>query len=330
RTYGYDANGNRTSFTDSSGTITGTHDDQDRLLQYGALVFTYNDRGQLVSKTDTATSQTTTYSYDVLGNLLSVGLPDGRLIEYLVDPIGRRVGKKVDGMLEKQWLYRGHRIVAELDGTGAVISRFVWADGTGVEDDAVAALLDRLGVPPYSTTPQAGPAVPAHLLSGGNVYRIVSDHLGSPRLLVDVATGAVVSRVDYDEFGVVLSDSAPGFQPFGFAGGLCDADTGLVRFGARDYDAGVGRWTAKDPIVFGGGDTNMYRYVGNAPLDLNDPTGNLMTWICAKCRNLVYDKVYADCVKNECVCSHHGKSCHDACDEKASDVAVKSCKFLCF
>ncbi|MCB9610787.1 MAG: hypothetical protein H6716_29655, partial [Polyangiaceae bacterium] len=37
------------------------------------------------------------------------------------------------------------------------------------------------------------------------------------------------------------------FVPFGFAGGIHDADTGLVRFGARDYDAVTGRWTSKDP-----------------------------------------------------------------------------------
>ncbi|MDS4031603.1 MAG: hypothetical protein RKO66_16235 [Candidatus Contendobacter sp.] len=35
-------------------------------------------------------------------------------------------------------------------------------------------------------------------------------------------------------------DTSPGFQPFGFAGGLYDKDTGLVRFGARDYGAADG------------------------------------------------------------------------------------------
>jgi RHS repeat-associated protein len=64
--------------------------------------------------------------------------------------------------------------------------------------------------------------------------------------------------MDYDEFGNVINDTNPGFQPFGFAGGLYDQDTKLVRFGARDYDASVGRWTAKDPISFNGGDTNLY------------------------------------------------------------------------
>jgi RHS repeat-associated protein len=71
----------------------------------------------------------------------------------------------------------------------------------------------------------------------------------------------------------VLSDSAPGFQPFGFAGGLYDADTGLVRFGARDYDAEAGRWTAKDPIGFEGDGPNLYAYVLNDAMNRVDETG---------------------------------------------------------
>jgi RHS repeat-associated protein len=82
-----------------------------------------------------------------------------------------------------------------------------------------------------------------------------------------------VERIDYDEFGNVISDTNPGFQPFGFAGGLYDQDTKLVRFGARDYDASIDRWTAKDPILFLGGNTNLYGYVLNDPVNLVDPSG---------------------------------------------------------
>ena len=61
--------------------------------------------------------------------------------------------------------------------------------------------------------------------------RIVTDQLGSPRLVVDVVTGEVVQQMRYSAFGIVLEDSNPGFQPFGFAGGIYDRDTRLVRFG---------------------------------------------------------------------------------------------------
>jgi len=102
---------------------------------------------------------------------------------------------------------------------------------------------------------------------------LVTDQLGSVRLVVNVMTGEVVQRLDYDVWGNVLQDTNPGFQPFGFAGGLYDSLTGLVRFGARDYDPTVGRWTSKDPIGFASEDTNLYAYVYNDPVNSVDPSG---------------------------------------------------------
>jgi RHS repeat-associated protein len=111
------------------------------------------------------------------------------------------------------------------------------------------------------------------MIKGGVTYRLVTDHLGSVRLVVDASTGAVAQRKDYNEFGEVALDTNPGFQPFGFAGGLYDPDTGLVRFGARDYDPEIGRWTAKDPLLFDGGDSNLYAYAMGDPINRVDPTG---------------------------------------------------------
>jgi len=105
------------------------------------------------------------------------------------------------------------------------------------------------------------------------IYQIITDHLGSPRLVVNVQTGIVVQKIDYDEFGNVTYDSNPGFQRFGFAGGLYDPETKLARFGARDYDASTGRWTSKDPLDFGGGLSNLYEYVVNDPLNRFDEYG---------------------------------------------------------
>src|SRR5690606_8633872 len=48
------------------------------------------------------------------------------------------------------------------------------------------------------------------------------------------------------------------------------------RFGARDYDASIGRWLSKDPILFGGGDTNLYGYVMQDPINWIDPSGEVL------------------------------------------------------
>jgi RHS repeat-associated protein len=108
---------------------------------------------------------------------------------------------------------------------------------------------------------------------GGTTYYLSYDQVGSLRLVAD-ASGNVVKRISYDSFGNILEDTNPSFTiPFGFAGGLHDRGTGLVRFGYRDYDPEVGRWTAKDPIGFAGGDTDLYGYVLNYPINFTDPYG---------------------------------------------------------
>jgi RHS repeat-associated protein len=109
----------------------------------------------------------------------------------------------------------------------------------------------------------------------GAVYYLTHDQVGSLRAVVDGA-GNIVKRIDYDSFGNILYDSNPGFTvPFGFAAGLHDRDTGLVRFGFRDYDPDIGRWTAKDPIFFAGGDSDLYGYCLDDPVNMTDPLGFL-------------------------------------------------------
>jgi RHS repeat-associated protein len=172
------------------------------------------------------------------------------------------VGRKVDGVLEQGFLYEDQlRIAAELDGSGNVVSRFVY--GTRVN-------------------------VPEYLVKNASTYRIVTDHLGSPRLVLDASDGTVVQRMDYDEFGrltrdcpVLPAEDCERLHPFGFAGGLYDPDTELVRFGARDYDPQTGRWAAKDPIDFRAGDTCLYAYTLGDPVNLTDPEG-LQVLLCGR------------------------------------------------
>jgi RHS repeat-associated protein len=242
--YTWDENGNRLSATSGGVTTAATYDDQDRLLAHGTAVHSWDASGRLIGVTTAA--GTTTYHYDPLGTLEEVRLAGGPVVTYLIDGGGRRVGKAVNGVPVQGFLYAGPlRLVAELDGAGNVVSRFVYAGGT----------------------------VPAYMVKGTDTYRFITDAAGSVRLVVDAATGAVTQRLDYDAFGRVTADTNPGFQPFAFAGGLYDRDAGLVRRGARDYDPATGRWTTRDPIGFAGGSTNLYTYAGNDPVNGADPLG---------------------------------------------------------
>jgi RHS repeat-associated protein len=88
----------------------------------------------------------------------------------------------------------------------------------------------------------------------------------------------VVDAVSYDGFGQVTAETnASAGDAYKYNGGRYDSLTGFTLFGAREYDAATGSWTTRDPSGFGGGDYNIYRYVGNGPTNQIDPTG-LLGW----------------------------------------------------
>jgi RHS repeat-associated protein len=248
--YTYSTNSNRTSGTVGGTSFSGTYDSQDRLTEYNALDFTYNLNGERSARIDTSTSPnpTTTYNYDELGDLKQVVLPSSDVLDYVLDAFGRRVGKKLNSTLQTWYVYEDQlRIGGVLNSSGTLTQRFVYGS--------------KLNVPDY-------------MVASGTTYRIISDERGSVRLVVNASTGSIAQQIEYDEFGRVLSDTSPGFQPFGYAGCLYDNDTKLCHFGAREYDAEVGRWLQKDPILFYGQDTNLYGYTWQDPVNFVDPTGH--------------------------------------------------------
>ncbi|CAM2069556.1 Pretoxin HINT domain-containing protein [Sulfidibacter corallicola] len=244
--YEYDDFGNRTHELNQADIAS--YDTGGRLASHGDWDYSFGPNGDLKGKTHRNNGAQVTYVYDLLGNLRSATLADGTEIAYVIDATNRRVGKKVNGTLVQGFLYKDSlNPVAELDGDGEIVSLFYYATRNHVPD---------------------------FMIRGGKTYRIVSDFRGSPRMVIDIQSGDLVQEISYDAWGRVLADSNPGFQPFGFAGGLVDAHTGLIRFGARDYDPQVGRWTDVDPLGTEGG-LNRYRYAQNDPVNFVDPDGNL-------------------------------------------------------
>ena len=248
--YQYDENGARVYEVSTRRGINGrvyTYSDEDHLLASGEWNYQYDPDGFLVSKThSTNPTNKTQYSYSSRGELLTVVLADGKRIDYVGDPLGRRTAKLVNGSAAERYLWQGRtRLLAVYDGAGSLRMRFEYADGR----------------------------VPVAMTAGGVRYYLGYDQVGSLIAVAD-GSGNMVKRISYDSFGNILEDTNPAFAvPLGFAGGLFDRDTGLVRFGYRDYDPEVGRWTAKDPIGFAGGDTDLYGYVLNNPVNYFDPSG---------------------------------------------------------
>ena len=281
-TYSYDKDGNRTGGSGAAGAdvISGVViDAQDRMLSQSrndglnctpTRAYTYTNAGALLTRTTSGnvggcgvligpsapSLGTETFAYDVAGALRQVVQP-AKTIDYVHDALGRRIGKKENGVWTQRLLWDGGRIVGMRDGT-KLTRTFVYASKAHVPD----LIVDTAGASP-------------------KVYRIVTDWRGSVTQVVEVTAGTanpvVAQEMEYDAWGRVLRDvgtlsGANAIHPFGFAGGLYDRDTRLTRFGARDYDADAGRWTAKDPISFDGG-WNLYGYCGGDPINRIDPSG---------------------------------------------------------
>jgi RHS repeat-associated protein len=228
------------------------HTNDDALTKLSGSInrdYVYNDDGDLTSMTNCF--GTTNYEYDVFGNLKKVTLTDGKIIEYKVDGLNRRIKKLVNGTATEYYLwYDQTHIAAILDGNKIIKIKYIYGPESQIS--------------------------PSYVVKDGVTYKVLHDPgLGSIRYVIDPSTQQVMQEVEYDENGNIMKNTNPDFQPVLFSGGLYDFDTKLTRFGARDYDATVGRWTTKDPIGFAGGDTNLYAYVGGNPMSYVDPSGLL-------------------------------------------------------
>ncbi len=186
------------------------------------------------------------FDYSARGELLSATV-GATTVTYRYDALGRRVARVVGGQVT-QYLYgdpgNAIRVTATRSPAG-VLTTYHY------DDDGVLYAFER----------------------GGQRFFVGTDQVGTPRVVTG-STGAVLDVREYDAYGNLISDSQPSFDlPIGYAGGLEDRVTGLVRFGFRDLDTASGRWTARDPALYDGGQANLYAYVAGDPVALRDPMG---------------------------------------------------------
>src|SRR5882762_46232 len=262
-TYGYDNASRLTSMsyqlgTNTLGILTYTLDAGGRRIQLGGSLARsgfpqavtsaqYDVNNELTQWNGTNVSYdlngniqndgTNTYTWNARNQLLGRG---GVTFQY--DPYGRRTRNFAGNNL----LYDGGDVTQELSSTTPVANRVV--AGT----DQFANRTDSTG----TVTP-------------------ITDRLGSVLALAD-ASGNLVTQYTYDPFGNTSAMGAASSNTAQYTGRESDSN-GLYYYRARYYNPQIGRFISEDPLEFGGGDVNLYAYVGNNPISRIDPFG--LDWL---------------------------------------------------
>jgi RHS repeat-associated protein len=175
------------------------------------------------------------------------------------DYLGRRISRTIYGApsVTTKYAYDGNRIIAEYDGSGTLLRKFVY--GPGIDE----------------------PICLIEVAENNAVYYYHFDGLGSVVALSDV-NSVLVERYTYDVFGRPAIRDANGTEiaasafanPYLFTGRAYDAETGLYYYRARYYDYATGRFLQPDPTGYASG-LNLYTYCSNNPAVFVDPDGQL-------------------------------------------------------
>jgi RHS repeat-associated protein len=221
-----------------------------RLLEDDTYTYNYDNNGNLTSKTNKATTATTTYQYDAEDRLVQITTPTD-VIQYQYDGFGRRNVRTLNGVVTR-YVYDQEDILFEFDENDQIKARYT--HGPGIDEPiSVDRDTDSDGV--FDVT-----------------YYYHKDGLGSITAITD-AVGNVVQAYVYDSFGKIVNQTGSIENPYTYTGREWDAEAGLYYYRARYYDPSIGRFINGDPIGFAGGDVNFYVYVQNNPVNYIDPDG---------------------------------------------------------
>jgi RHS repeat-associated protein len=250
--FGYDSVGNRLTHAQGINVTTAAFDENNELESVGGVSYTYDANGNLSTKMENGV--TTVYTWDVENRLIQVTDTNGLNAQYSYDVFGRRLSKTVNGA-KTFFLYTDEGLIAEMTSDGTITKSYGWKPGGVWDTDPLWMHVIN------STTEPMG------------YFWYENDYIGAPVKMTDTS-GAVVWAAVYDTFGAATVDPASTIKNnLRFPGQYFDGETGLHYNWNRYYDSATGRYTQEDLIGFAGGEFNLFRYVGNSPVQWSDPLG---------------------------------------------------------
>lgn len=201
---------------------------------------------------NTLTDGNNTYTYDILNRQTSVN-NGSNTTEYSYDARGRRIAKENGGVTTHFIYDTEYRVIEERDNSETLVATYTY--GQGMDE-------------------------PLTMERDGQTYTYHRDALGNVTEVSD-STGTIVEQYEYDVYGEVTiyngSDNVLTAtaidNPYLFTGRRYDPESSNYYYRTRTYNPGTGRFLSADPLGFGSGDYNLYRYVFNNPTNLLDPTG---------------------------------------------------------
>ena len=276
-TYSYQKNGAdtmlRQSMTEPAGTTSYTYDGRNRLTAASgpglSRSYGYDLNSNRTAKTEGGT--TTSYGYNAPNELTTVN----GAATYTYDPNGNLTG---GGGWSLSYNAKDQTTsITKPGGTALTPLAYAGADQTQRTQAATTSFINSaLGVASATssgstasyTRDNRGTLVSLRTATDSRFYYLF-DGLGSVVGLVN-SSGSKVNTYSYDPYGVQLSATEAVANPWRYAAGYFDTQTGLTKFGTRYYDPTLGRWTQRDPIspTFAN-----YRYAGCDPVNRIDPLG---------------------------------------------------------
>ncbi|HVS07313.1 MAG TPA: DNRLRE domain-containing protein [Candidatus Dormibacteraeota bacterium] len=260
-----DVNNNRTNYnydvlnrlTSASGPTSYTYgyDANGNLTNDNGVTQTFNAANELTM------SGTTTYNFDANGN--ETGNSAGLSLSY--NPKNQTTG--INGL--------------SMTYTGATQTERVTAGGTNFTYNVLGCGGASTGVASDTayTRDNQGQLTEERLPNGSSYtpYYYLFDGLGSVVGLTD-SSGNVANTYSYEPYGKFASSTGSVANPWLFAGGYLDSQTGLYKFGMRYYDPAVARWAQQDPQA----GPSLYAYVNDNPVNSVDPSGAGIFGDCLK------------------------------------------------